>query len=174
MEQWILFRKALAWVHFCSMGLRSGEYEVRYSKISRASSSISIFVAGLLHVILGSGVLSQHTTLATPTQNRATTSAIVRPSFSRTDKTLRRKSDEHVIRLVYSIYNGLAILSKVVAQKYCFCHLTRPTPTPILSKTTSAISKKSKNTMRTNHLIASLPRISNYKFSYKQGSILIL
>ncbi len=38
--------------------------------------------------------------VGTPIQNRAATSAIVRPSFSRTDKTLRRKSDEYVIRLV--------------------------------------------------------------------------
>ena len=36
MEQWIRFRRALAWVHFCSMGLRSGEYDGRYSKICPA------------------------------------------------------------------------------------------------------------------------------------------
>jgi len=41
---------------------------------------ISIFVAGLLRVLFGSGVLSQRVTLAMPTQNRDATSAIVRPS----------------------------------------------------------------------------------------------
>jgi hypothetical protein len=58
---------------------------------------MSIFVAGLLRVRGGSTFLIQRTTLATPTQNRSATLAIVRSSFSRTDKTLRRKSIEYVI-----------------------------------------------------------------------------
>jgi hypothetical protein len=38
---------------------------------------MSILVAGWLRVVLGSGVRIQRVTLATPTQNRAATSAMV-------------------------------------------------------------------------------------------------
>src|SRR5690606_17647198 len=59
-------------------------------RTSRASAAMSIFVAGLLRVSLGKGFFIQRVTLAMPTQKRAATCAMVSPSCSRTDKTLRR------------------------------------------------------------------------------------
>ena len=77
---------------------------------------MSILVEALLRVVLGSGVLIQRVTLATPTQKRFATCSMVRFSFARTDNTLRRNDtvkpvkndleckgyEEHI--------NGLALL----------------------------------------------------------------
>ncbi|SFI97030.1 hypothetical protein SAMN05428978_10704 [Nitrosomonas sp. Nm34] len=54
-------------------------------------------------------VLNPARTLATPTSNRAATSAIVSPSFFRTDRTLRRKSNEYAIFTLQSKLSGYSI-----------------------------------------------------------------